>query len=70
EQNLRISLEDIKRHQRTGEPLIFLDTRLNRSYYSSEFQIQGAIRLLPDKVAFEAQRLALPHHAWLAAYCT
>lgn len=69
EDTLRISLDEVRQLQRVGAQVVLLDSRLNRGYYSSDVQAKGAIRLLPDKVGFEARRLDLPRSAWLVVYC-
>ncbi len=64
-----ISLDELRRLQQSGEPVIILDVRTERSLETSEQQAQGAIRLPPDDVAQRARELGLPKDAWLIAYC-
>lgn len=66
----RITLEELRRLQAAGEPVVLLDVRKERAYREAETQAKGAIRLSPDdNVAARAAELALPRHAWLVAYC-
>lgn len=65
-----ITLDEVQRLQQQGSTVIFLDVRKPRSYDSSEHQIQGAVRMLPDIVDRQAQDLQLPRQTWLVAYCS
>lgn len=64
-----ISLEELERLQQSGEPLLLLDVRTDRSRDTSDFQGTGSVRLPPDHVVAEAQEMNLPKEAWLVAYC-
>jgi NhaP-type Na+/H+ or K+/H+ antiporter len=65
----RISIAEVLRLQRAGQPVVILDVRTERSLETSDLQIQGAVRLPPDDVARQANKLNLPKNAWLIAYC-
>lgn len=64
-----ITLEELERLRRLGEPLILLDVRTERSIETSESMAQGAVRMPPDHVVEQARELRLPKEAWLIAYC-
>jgi sodium/hydrogen antiporter len=64
-----ITLEDLDRLQKSGDKVILLDVRTERSRETSEFQAQGSIRLPPEEVVSQARQLDLPKEAWLIAYC-
>jgi hypothetical protein len=65
----RISIEELRRLLRQGEPVVLLDVRTERSFGASDLQASGAIRLPPDHVAERAEELGLPRDAWLVAFC-
>ena len=65
----RISIAEVVRLQRAGQPVVILDVRTERSLETSDLQIQGAVRLPPDDVVRQANKLNLPKNAWLIAYC-
>jgi NhaP-type Na+/H+ or K+/H+ antiporter len=65
----RISIDEVLRLQRSGEPVVILDVRTERSLETSDSQVKGALRLPPDHVVPQAIELNLPKDAWLIAYC-
>jgi NhaP-type Na+/H+ or K+/H+ antiporter len=65
----RISMEEVRRLQESGTPVIVLDVRTDRTYESGDLHAQGAIRLPPDQAVRRATELGLPRPAWLAAFC-
>lgn len=65
-----ITLDEIARLRDSGEDVIVLDVRTDKSYDSSDRKAKGALRVPPDRVVESAASLALPRNAWLAAYCT
>ncbi|MCM3874441.1 MAG: cation:proton antiporter [Pyrinomonadaceae bacterium] len=65
----RISIDEVLRLQLSGEPVVILDVRTERSLATSDQQIKGALRLPPDHVVERARELSLPRQAWLIAYC-
>lgn len=62
-----ISIEELRRLQETGQPVIRIDVRIERSL--DNLQAQGAIRIPPDNAVRRARELGLPKDAWLIAYC-
>ena len=64
-----ITLEELDRLQKSGEQVILLDVRTERSTEGSETMAQGAIRMPPEHVVDQARELKLPKEAWLIAYC-
>jgi hypothetical protein len=65
----RISINEVLRLQQSGDPVVMLDVRTERSLETSDLQVQGAIRLLPEDVVRRASELNLRKDAWLIAYC-
>jgi NhaP-type Na+/H+ or K+/H+ antiporter len=65
----RISIDELLRLQQSGEPVVILDVRTERSLETSDLQAKGAVRLPPDHVAERARELQLPKDTWLIAYC-
>jgi len=64
-----ISLEELDRLQKSGDKVILLDVRTDRSRDTSELQAEGSIRMPPENVVAQARELGLPKEAWLIAYC-
>jgi NhaP-type Na+/H+ or K+/H+ antiporter len=64
-----ISLAELKRLQKTNEPVTILDVRTERSLEDSNTQIEGALRMPPDHVVDRARELNLDKERWLIAYC-
>lgn len=64
-----ITIEELHRLEQSGQQVIILDVRTDRSLETSELQVKGAVRMPPDHVAIEARELKLPPSAWLIAYC-
>jgi NhaP-type Na+/H+ or K+/H+ antiporter len=64
-----VTLEDLDRLEASGEKVIVLDVRTERSMETSESMAQGAVRMPPDHVVEQARELQLPKDAWLIAYC-
>ncbi len=64
-----ITIEELRRLEQSGQQVIILDVRTDRSLETSEQQAKGAVRMPPDHVAIEAKELKLPTTAWLIAYC-
>jgi NhaP-type Na+/H+ or K+/H+ antiporter len=62
-----ITIEELRSLQESGQPVIILDVRTDRSL--DELQAQGAVRLPPDNAVKRARELGLPKDAWLIAYC-
>ena len=64
-----ISIDDLGRLQESGESVIILDARTERSIETSDTQAQGAVRLVPEHVVAQVKDLGLRKDAWLIAYC-
>lgn len=64
-----ITLEELERLQKSGDKVILLDVRTERSRDTSDFQAEGSIRMPPEDVVAQARQLGLPKEAWLIAYC-
>jgi len=65
----RITVDELRRLQAAGEPVVVLDARTERAYESSDLLAAGAIRLDPDQAVRRATALGLPKQAWLVAFC-
>jgi len=64
-----VTLEELERLPKSGDKVILLDVRTERSRDTSDSQAEGSIRMEPENVVIEAQKLKLPKEAWLIAYC-
>lgn len=64
-----ISLEELDQLQKSGEPVVILDSRTDRSRDTSDSQAEGSVRLPPENVGIQARKLNLPKEAWLVVYC-
>jgi len=65
-----ISIEEMRRMQESGAPVIVLDARTDRSYDGNGENAAGAIRFLPDRAAGpQAASLGLSRDAWLIPFC-
>ena len=64
-----VTLAELDRLQKSGEKVIVLDVRTERSIETSDSMAQGAIRMPPEHVVEQARELKLPKEAWLIAYC-
>ena len=65
----QITLDELRALKERGEPVVILDARSRRSIEGSDITAEGSIRLDPERVVKEAERLQLPKEAWLVAYC-
>ncbi|HET6977419.1 MAG TPA: cation:proton antiporter [Pyrinomonadaceae bacterium] len=64
-----ITLEEFQQLEKSGEKVVLLDVRTERSRDPSEFQAKGSVRLAPESVVAQAREKNLPKEAWLIAYC-
>jgi NhaP-type Na+/H+ or K+/H+ antiporter len=64
-----ITLEELDRLQKSGDRVILLDVRTERSRDTSDLQAEGSLRMAPENVVAQARELGLPKEAWLIAYC-
>ncbi len=65
----RITVEEMQQLQQSGQAVIVLDVRSERSFEGSDFLARGAVRLPPNQAATRAAQLMLPSQAWLAVFC-
>ncbi len=63
------TLADLDRLQKSGDEVILLDVRTERSRDTSDSQAAGSVRMPPEDVVAQARKLDLPKEAWLLAYC-
>jgi len=64
-----ITIEELDQLHKSGEPVILLDVRTERSRDTSDSQAKGSMRMPPEHVVAQANQLKLPKEAWLIAYC-
>jgi sodium/hydrogen antiporter len=64
-----ISLEELDQLQKSGDDVIIVDSRTERSRDTSDSQSEGSVRLVPENVVLQARKLNLPKEAWLIVYC-
>lgn len=64
-----VSLEQLDQLQKSGDEVVILDSRTDRSRDPSAFQAKGSVRLSPENAVTEARQLNLPGDAWLIVYC-
>lgn len=64
-----ITLKEFEQLQNSGENVILLDVRTERSREPSETQAKGSVRIVPEGVVAQARDKKLPKDAWLIAYC-
>jgi NhaP-type Na+/H+ or K+/H+ antiporter len=70
EDSERISIAEMRRLVQSGEPVIVVDARSERTYESDDLRAAGSARIDPTHHATpQAERLGLPRDAWLAIYC-
>jgi sodium/hydrogen antiporter len=65
----RITIEELRRLQQSGAPVIVADVRTERSYRADPDIAAGAIRLPPDDAVRLARERRLDQHATLVLYC-
>jgi len=65
----RITIDEMKRLQASGEPVILADVRTDRSYQADDIKVKGAIRLPPDDAVRRARQLGLDTHGTVVLYC-
>ena len=64
-----IALNEVLELQKSGEPVIILDVRSERSFEDSDLLAKGAIRIHPDEAVRKASQLQLDKDSWLIAFC-
>lgn len=64
-----ITLDELDQLEKSGEQVILLDVRTERSLGTSDSHAKGSVRMPPENVVLQARELNLPKDAWLIAYC-
>jgi NhaP-type Na+/H+ or K+/H+ antiporter len=64
-----ITLEELEHLRQSGENVVLLDVRTERSREPSEVQAKGSVRMPPENVVSQAREKKLAKEAWLIAYC-
>jgi sodium/hydrogen antiporter len=67
----RISIEEVRRLTDSGEQVIIVDARTERTYDNSDHKVVGEVRLDPGtgEIPERVTEMGLPKDAWLAIYC-
>ncbi len=65
----RISVEEVRALQASGEKVVFLDTRTNSQWEAADRQLPGARRLVSN-ADFQAFVNTVPKTAAVVTYCT
>jgi NhaP-type Na+/H+ or K+/H+ antiporter len=66
----RITIEEMRQLQQTGEPVVVVDVRTDRTYQQDNLRAKGAVRLPPDDAVRRARELGLETHGTVVLYCT
>ena len=64
-----ISVEELRKLQSEGAPVLVVDVRAETSFNSSPFLAQGALRIPPDQAVRRITELKVPRHSWIVAFC-
>jgi sodium/hydrogen antiporter len=64
-----ISVEELRKLQSEGAPVLVVDVRAETSFNSSPFLAQGALRIPPDQAVRRITELNIPRHSWIVAFC-
>jgi len=62
-------VEEFRRLQLSGAPVLAVDARSDASFGASDHQAQGALRIPPDHVHRRIQEMNVPRHTWIAVFC-
>ncbi|HEX6575761.1 MAG TPA: cation:proton antiporter, partial [Gemmatimonadaceae bacterium] len=65
----RITIEEVRELQKSGEDLVFIDARADRNRRNSDTQIAGSIRVHPHDPVPDVTALRLSQHSTLVVYC-
>ena len=65
----RITIEEVRELQRSGEQIVLADVRTARTFEDDPFIARGAVRLPPDDAVRLARNHGIPWKATLVAYC-
>lgn len=66
--DLRISVDDVKKRMQAGEDFVFIDTRNPQAWAESDVTLPNAIRVPVDD--FEEYLNEIPKNKSLVTYCT
>jgi len=66
--DLRITLDELKRRMESGENFVFIDTRNPQAWAESDVKMPGAIRIPADKVDEYISKI--PKEKPIVTYCT
>jgi NhaP-type Na+/H+ or K+/H+ antiporter len=69
EQDDRISVEELRRLQSAGAPLLVVDARSEPSFNSSRLLAQGSLRVLPADAVRRLGELNVPRSNWIVVFC-
>jgi NhaP-type Na+/H+ and K+/H+ antiporter len=65
----RITVEEMIQLRQSGQPMVILDVRSDRTYDSSNLHAVGAIRVHPDRALEEVRRRSVDKDSWIIAFC-
>jgi cell volume regulation protein A len=65
----RVTIDEVRELQRSGDEVIFIDARAERNRRNSDTQIAGSIRVDPHDPVTDATALRLSQRATLVVYC-
>ncbi len=66
--DLRISIQELRKRLDQGEAAVFVDTRNPQAWAESDVKIPGAIRVPADELGSHLDRI--PTGALIVTYCT
>ena len=66
--DLRISVDDVRRRMQAGEDFVFVDTRNPQAWAESDVTLPNAIRIPADD--FEKYLNSIPKDKSVVTYCT
>lgn len=64
-----MSIEQLRQLWQQNAPVVVVDARTRRTYFGSDTQAKGAVRLDPDYTVKEATEMKLPPEAWVSVFC-
>lgn len=67
--DVRIAVAEMRRFKDSGEPLLVLDARSERSLGDDPRRAAGAIRIDPDAAVKRTAELGVPKNTWLILFC-
>jgi len=65
----KITIEEFRRLQQSGEEVIVVDARADRSFRQDDLKAVGSVRLNPDHPVQDAKALRLSQRATLVVFC-